>query len=90
MSVGDMETPLLAVASSDTSNSPLSTSETSWASILFLLEEREEEDPVILATVTRDDGLGDSFSLREAHIEGIANYLYFPELKIKQLLIIEP
>lgn len=89
MSVGDMDTPPLAVASSDTSNcpSPLSTSETSWASILFLLEEREEEDPVILATVTRDDGLGDSFSLREAHVEGIANYLYFPELIIKQLLI---
>lgn len=69
MSVGDMVTAPLAVASSDTSScaSPLPTSGTSIASTstLFLLE-REEEDPVILETVTRDDGLGDSFSLKEA------------------------
>lgn len=61
-----METPALAVASSDTSSWPsaLSTSDTSWASTLFLLE-REDEEPLILATVTLDDGLGLSFSLGE-------------------------
>lgn len=67
MSVGDMVTAPVAVASSDTRScpSPLPTSGTSLASTLFLLEEREEEDPVILETVTRDDGLGDSFSLKK-------------------------
>ncbi len=71
MSVGDIVTAPLAVASSDTSScpSPLPTSGTSLASTstLFLLEEREEEDPAILETVTRGDGLGDSLSLKEAH-----------------------
>ncbi len=69
MSVEDMETAPLAVASSDTNSSPspLSTSGTSLGSARFLLDVREEEDPVILETVTRDDGLGDSFSLKEAH-----------------------
>lgn len=67
MSVGDMETPALAVASSDTSSWPSAGSapDTSWASTLFLLEEREEEEPLILATVTLDVGLGDNFSLGE-------------------------
>lgn len=69
MSVGDMVTAPLAVASSETSScpSPISTSGTSLASTLFLLEEREEEDPVILETATLGDGLGDSFSLKEDH-----------------------
>lgn len=68
MSVGDMVTAPVAVASSDTSNcsSPLPISGISLtsASALFLLEEREDEDPVNLDTVTREDGLGDSFSLK--------------------------
>lgn len=69
MSVGDMVTAPLAVASSETSScpSPISTSGTSLASTLFLLEEREEEDPVILETATLGDWLGDSFSLKEDH-----------------------
>lgn len=69
MSVGDMVTAPVAVASSDTSScpSPLPTSGLSLGSALFLLEEREEEDPVILETVIRGDGLGDSFSLKETH-----------------------
>lgn len=67
MSVGDMVTAPVAVASSDTSNcsSPLPISGISLASALFLLEEREDEDPVNLDTVTREDGLGDSFSLKQ-------------------------
>lgn len=68
MSVGDMVTAPLAVASSETSScpSPLAFSATPLASTLFLLEERDEEDPVSLDTVTRADGLGDSFSLKQA------------------------
>lgn len=68
MSVGEMVTAPLAVASSDTSSWPsIPASDKSAASIssLFLLV-REEEDPVTLETVTRDDGLGDSFSLKAA------------------------
>lgn len=68
ISVGDMVTAPLAVASSDTNScpSPLPMSGTSLASTLFRLEERVVEDPVILDKVTRDDGLGDSFSLKKA------------------------
>lgn len=66
-----MVTAPLAVASSDTSScsSPLPTSGTSLASTstLFLLDVREEDDPVTLDTVTRPDGLGESFSLEETH-----------------------
>lgn len=67
MSVGDMVTAPVAVASSDTSScpSPLPTSGFSFSSALFLLEERDDEDPVILETVIRGDGLGDSLSLKE-------------------------
>lgn len=66
MSVGNMVTAPLAVASSDTSSfpSPPPTSGISLHSTRFLLEEREEELPVILETETWLDGLGDNFSLR--------------------------
>lgn len=65
MSVGQMLTDPVDVASSDTNSCSSACPASSWASTSdhFLLVEREEEDPVTLETVTRAEGLGDSLSL---------------------------